>query len=78
MSTRTIRTHTPLPSRRSSSRLSPAAQARAYRAATRPSGKRDSPLIPLITILAVAGALTVMFVAGYHFVEPLLGILDNN
>ena len=71
MSTRTIRTHAPAPAA-----FRPAT--RPYRAAKPRADKRDSPLIPLITVLAVAGAVTVLFIAGYHFVLPLLSILDGN
>jgi hypothetical protein len=79
MSTRTIRTHIPAPARlRPTARLGPTARAGPRRTARRPARKHDSLWIPLITVLAVSGALTLVFIAGYHFVLPILAMLDNN
>lgn len=79
MSTRTIRTHIPAPARlRPTARFRPADQARPRRTARRPARNHDSPWIPLITVLAVSGALTLVFIAAYHFVLPILAMLDHN
>ena len=74
----------PQPARRSAERGREAAQAaqavRADRAArkARNGRKRDSVWIPILTVIAVAGSLAVIFTAGYHFIEPILLMLDTN
>lgn len=79
MSTRTIRPHIPAPARlRPFGYSKPAARAETDRTARRPARKHDSPWIPLITVLAVSGALTLAFIAGYHFVLPVLTMLNGN